>query len=147
MRLCAGDPVYVDSNVLIYVLEDDPRFGQAARSFLDDCADGTYNAFISAAVCSEVLTGPYRRGDAHAVETARDLLNNDDLFLVLEHTRKDFEASARLRGQSSLDFADSLHVVTAQNNGCRGLVTNDHRLISGGDPLVVPLASLAAGAL
>ncbi|MBM3669822.1 MAG: type II toxin-antitoxin system VapC family toxin [Actinobacteria bacterium] len=145
MALSAGDPVYVDSNVVIYVLEDDPRFGPAARSFLADCADGTYNAFISAAVCAEVLTGPYRRGDAHAVETARDLLNNDDLFLVLDHTRKDFEASARLRGQSGLDFADSLHVATATNNGCRALVTNDRKLVSGGDPLVVPLASLSAG--
>lgn len=145
MTLRAGDTVYVDSNVLIYVLEDDPRFGGVALSFLAACADGAYNACISDAVCAEVLTGPFRRGDAHAVETARDLLNNDHLFLVLDHTRKDFEASARLRGQSGLTFADSLHVATASNNGCRALVTNDHRLVVSGNPLVVPLESWIPG--
>jgi predicted nucleic acid-binding protein len=142
MALSAGDSVYVDSNVLIYVLEDDPQFGRVARDFLGACADGAYTACISDAVCAEVLTGPFRRGSAHAVEAARSLVDNDHLFLMLQHTRKDFETSARLRGQVGLGFVDALHLATATNNGCHALVTNDRRLVASGDPRVVPLTSL-----
>jgi len=143
MPIPAGASVYVDSNVLIYLLQGDPAFGGVARSFLADCSDGRYQACISDAVCSEVLTGPYRSGDAHAVDAARALLDSTDLFLHLHHSHADFVRAAQLRGQQGLGFADALHLATAANNGCDALVTNDRRLVVESNPLVVPLPSLA----
>lgn len=143
MPLLTGGSVYVDSNVLIYILQGDPKFGNIARTFLTACIDGRYQACISDAVCSEVLTGPYRAGDAHAVDSARALVDNADLFLILPHSHDDFVSAARLRGQQGMGFVDALHVATASNNGCDALVTNDRRLVASSNPLVVPLQSLA----
>ena len=140
--LSPGTSIYVDANVLIYLLAGDERFGQASRKLLIACAEGEFRAFISDAVCAEVLAGPYRRGDRRALQAARALIEDSNLFVVLSHSRSDFEASAQLRGERGLGFIDALHVATAENNGCEVLVTNDRGLTSSGIPWIVPLADV-----
>ena len=140
--VASGSSVYVDANVLIYLLAGDERWGAAARDFLLSCAAGEYRAFISDAVCAEVLAGPYRKGDQRALQAARALIEDSNLFVVLSHSRADFEASAQLRGERGLGFIDALHVATAENNDCEVLVTNDRGLTSSGIPWIVPLAEV-----
>lgn len=143
MRTIApGSNVYVDANVLIYLLAGDERWGAVARDFLLSCANGEYRAVISDAVCAEVLVGPYRGGDREALDAAKSLIYDANLFVRLSHSRDDFEASAQLRGERGLGFIDALHVATAQHNGCEAFVTNDRGLMASGIPLVVPLADV-----
>ena len=138
-RLPAGANVYLDANVLIYVLAGDPDWGSVSRDFLVACAEGEYRAFISDAVRAEVLVGPYRSGDRQALEAARRLVDDPDLFVLLPHTSEDFRLSAQLRGEQGLAFIDALHVATAQNNGCDVLLTNDRRLLTAGIPWIAGL--------
>lgn len=140
--LQSGAHVYVDANVLIYVLAGDAKWGAAARDFLVACADGEYRAFISDAVRAEVLVGPYRSGDRRALEAASSLVDDSDLFVLLSHSGEDFRLSAQLRGEQGMGFIDALHVATARNNDCDVLLTNDARLRSSGIPEIVPLADL-----
>lgn len=137
--IASGSSVYVDANVLIYLLAGDERWGAASRDFLLSCAAGEYRAFISDAVCAEVLVGPYRGGDREALDAARSLIDDANLFVRLSHSRDDFVASAQLRGERGLGFIDALHVATARNNGCEALITNDRGLTQSGIPWIVPL--------
>lgn len=142
MALAPGANVYVDSNVLIYLLAGNGEWAHASRDFLIACAEGEYRAFISDAVRAEVLVGPYRHGDRESLEAARALVDDSDLFVFLSHSREDFLVSAQLRGEQGLGFIDALHVATARNNGCDALVTNDRRLTSSGIGGIVALADV-----
>lgn len=140
--LAPGANVYVDANVLIYLLAGHGEWAHASRDFLIACADGEYRAFISDAVRAEVLVGPYRQRDRVSLDAARALVDDGNLFSFLSHSSEDFRLSAQLRGEQGLGFIDALHVATAHNNGCEALVTNDRRLQSCGIPWIVPLADV-----
>lgn len=142
MIMETGSWVYLDSNVVIYALTADAQWGSLSRKVLEACAQGALRGCISDAVCAEVLSGPYRTGDQTALAAARRLVEDEDLFMVLSHSREDFRESARLRGERGLGFVDALHVATASNNGCHALITNDQGLHAAQIPLVVPLAGV-----
>jgi predicted nucleic acid-binding protein len=115
--------IYLDSCLLIYVEEEDPRFH---RPVLDAFAGRSGGEFcISAVVKAECLVGAYKRNDPFREAAYEHLFGR---FRVLEIAEPTFLLAARLRANHGLKLPDALHLACAQENGCEALWTNDNRM-------------------
>lgn len=119
--------VYLDSNVLIYLLEASPRWGPSAESLLRSCSLGQSEAVVGDAVVAEVMVGALRSpaGDL-ARETAA--LFTDGPLTVVSHDSDVFLQAARIRASLGGHLLDALHVATALAAGCDAVVSHDARM-------------------
>ncbi len=56
-----GSMIYVDTNVWVYAITADPKFGKKCRQILEELEKGKLDAMISVQVLSEVSDVLYRR--------------------------------------------------------------------------------------
>jgi predicted nucleic acid-binding protein len=121
--------VYLDSNVLIYLLDANPTYLSRVERLLSMTSAGAFRATTGDLTVTEILVRPLASGDQDAVSRIAGFLDSG-LVDVRSHTREDFEMAARVRAAHRTSIPDALHVATAVNAGCTVLVTNDARMPS-----------------
>lgn len=135
--------IAVDSNVLIYLTEDDAERVDVAGAIVDAVAEGRTEGVLSSAGLSEVLVGPARSADGAGFErlaaTIRDLG-----FQVVALDATTAEDAAWIRGQTGMSLPDAIHVACARSSGASALITNDRRITSRAGLEVLYLDDLAA---
>lgn len=119
----ASRPVYLDSCLLIYLVEEDPVSGARVAAMLREHASGHF-AF-SPLVRMEVLVKPIRLGDLALRQRYDRAL---DALTLLDMPAAVYDAAAILRARFGLRTPDALHLACAQHHGCDALWTNDGRL-------------------
>ena len=115
--------IYLDSCLLVYVIEDDPVFGAATRQRLAET--GVAQLAISPLVRLECLVGPMKTGDRALRLRYEQALG---LLLLLDMPAAVYDGAAELRARYGLRTPDALHLACAQHHGCQALWTNDDRL-------------------
>lgn len=115
----------VDTAPLIYLVERNPAFVDAAREVLRRINDGAPRGVSSVVTLTEVLIVPKRAGRADLETACRDLLLNNDNFTLLPLDVAVAERAADLRARYNLKTPDALQVATALENGCQAFLTND----------------------
>lgn len=115
--------IYLDSCLVIYLVEDHPRWGEAVAGAIARAEAARFG--ISPLVKCECLVGPMKRGDP-VLERAYGQLF--DQFLPLPMPDPVYVQAARLRAHFGLRTPDALHLACAQHHGCHALWTNDDRL-------------------
>lgn len=135
--------VALDANVLIALLEDPTRRGEAAARILDAIDEGTLEGVAATIVVTEVLSGPARAGDATGFELLADQLREASLRYVPVSIEV-AEDAAWLRTGRALSFPDALHLAAARAAGATAFVTNDRRIRSTQQLEVVYLDDLVA---
>lgn len=119
--------VYLDSNVLIYLLEDSPTWGARAGALLRACASRQVDAVVGDAVVAEVMVGALRSpGEELSRQTAE--LFSDGPLAVVSHDRSMFLEAARIRAQLGGQLLDALHIATAMAAGCDAVISHDARM-------------------
>jgi predicted nucleic acid-binding protein len=119
--------IAIDSNVLIYVLDDDPKRAEIASEVLDMVAAGDVEGVIASIGVVEALVGPARADDGPRFELAAATIR--DLGLEIVDMGADVaEDAAWLRGRTGLTLADAVHVASAHHARATALVTNDRRI-------------------
>jgi predicted nucleic acid-binding protein len=131
--------IYLDSCLLIYLLEDHPEFAASARAAV--AGAGPARLAISPLVQHECLVGPLRRGDPVLQSAYESFFQR---FLRLPMTEQVFAQAAHLRARFGLKTPDALHLACAQQHRCDALWTNDERLAQAAHGLAV---NLLGGAL
>lgn len=133
--------VALDSNVLIYLLDDHPRLAMPASALVDAIADGVLDGVMASVGVTEILAGAASADDGPlfelAVATIRDI--------GLEIVPLDVEAAAEaawIRGRTGASLPDALHLACATAAGATAFVTNDRRLRSPSRLEVVRLEDL-----
>ncbi|MCP9775063.1 PIN domain-containing protein [Cyanobium sp. WAJ14-Wanaka] len=116
---------YIDSCVVIYALEDDPRFGKAAKGALAELRQQGLQPVISALVRLECLVQPLALGHSERLHRCHGFLQLFESVRIQDST---FELATELRAQHRLRTPDALHLATALGHNCQALVTNDGRL-------------------
>jgi predicted nucleic acid-binding protein len=119
--------VYLDSCILIYLLEGQAERRDRIRAALSGYSEGTFCA--SDLVRLECRVGPLRTNDT------RTLAEYDGLFLqmtILPMPKHVFDLATELRAQHGMKTPDALHLATAMANGCAEFWTGDLRLSSVG---------------
>ena len=129
MRRLLGRQVYLDSNVLIYFLEEDRTYFPAVARLFTLASTGGFRTLTGDLSVTEVLVHPIASGDQTAVERIRAFLASG-LVEIRPHTRWEFEQAAHIRASRRTSLPDALHLATAVATGCTVLVTNDLRMPS-----------------
>lgn len=116
------DKVYLDSCLVIYLVERHPRFFVPLRDRIAAHADATF--CVSALTRLEVLTRPLREQDKPLTQRYEAFLGAHELLAIDDAT---VDAALHWR-VSGLKTPDALHVALAKQNDCTAFWTNDDRL-------------------
>lgn len=127
-RLAAHAIVGLDTSVIIYHLEANPRYETLTRQLLEGIQAGERQAIVSVVALMELTVHPWRHDKpmvARHYETV--LLYFPNLHLV-DVNREVARRAAQLRAGHDVRPADALHVATALVNKATAYVTNDRAL-------------------
>ena len=129
MTLSGHRRIALDSNVLIYLLEDHPQFGSSAGVVVDAIGRGDVSATISTIALVEILGGPAKSGDGEAFERMADAIRGLEMTVIALDAELATDA-AWLHGSIGGTAADAIHLATARRSGATAFVTNDKRIRS-----------------
>lgn len=116
--------IYLDSCIVIYLIEEHSTFAPAVETLLANHADALLH--ISSLTEMECLVMPLRNQNQVLVDKFRDWF--DDV-IVLSNTREIFQQGAQLRADhKTLKTPDAIHLATALHYGCDEFWTHDDRL-------------------
>jgi predicted nucleic acid-binding protein len=119
--------VFLDSNIVIYAVEDPPTFGARATARLGALRAAGDSFMVSDLTRMECLVGPLRSGDAalafqfHALFAAAGVQ-------VVPITAAVCERAALIRATMRFKPMDSLQLGSAVTHGANRFLTNDTRL-------------------
>lgn len=127
-RAVTRELVYLDTNVIISVVEGTQGLSEPQRAFLLGLDDGSSKALTSELTLAECLVKPLADRNANAVQTFSLLLDNRPTLQVTPITRDVLLKAARLRAEAGMKLADAIHMATASLAGCSAFVTDDRRI-------------------
>ncbi len=123
-----GKNVYLDTNILIYLMEGYETHWQNLKTLGESIQTGEAKIVTSEMTLCEILVKPFKDGNLKAVQTYRDFLE-DDSFIELKPTSREIYLKASLyRAEFGLKMPDAIHVATAVHTDCEVFITNDHRI-------------------
>ena len=115
--------IYLDACIIIYFLEEHPRFGDPIGHAIEFAPDRLFCA--SPLVELECLVAPLRDNNRSLLERYEDFFREQ---IVLEIETPIYRLAAELCARHRLKTPDALHLATAQYHGCAEIWTNDNRL-------------------
>ena len=120
--------IYIDTVVLIYVVEQAPVYGSLLAALWTKLQAGNLEVFTSELIVMETLVIPIRNSDTFLIDAYEQLLRSPQIQLIPVNQNILREA-ARLRAVTpSLRTPDAIHVATAMTSECSQFLTNDRRL-------------------
>jgi predicted nucleic acid-binding protein len=118
--------IYLDTNVVIYVVEDPAAFGPRARSRLRAISAADRVA-LSELTPTECCSYPLRQADFALLRLYDGFFLRPDV-LVVPITTNVFRRATVIQALHDFSTVDAIHLATAVENGCQVLLTNDSRL-------------------
>ena len=125
MTLRVADRVFVDTNILLYSISDDPAETRKQEVAADLLADS--DCYLSVQVLQEFFNQATRSNKANALsaEAAWTMIRAWRRFPVHENNLDILDAAYALYCDHHFSWWDSLIVAAAQAQGCRTLYTED----------------------
>ncbi len=120
--------VYLDANIVIYLVEQHPTFGPKARSRVNTLRAAGHEIAVSDAARMECLVLPYRNGDVALLGTYASFFNDPDMK-VFPLTPPVCERTAQIHGLHRFKIPDSIHLAAAVEHGCGLFLTADAQLV------------------
>jgi predicted nucleic acid-binding protein len=117
------DKIYLDSCIVIYLVERHPIFAPGIQKALMNAGDVMLS--VSPLVRLEVLVKPKRETD-HFLQQRYERFLAEQCILDMPNAVYDLALS--LRVQHNLKTPDALHLATAKHHDCNAFWTNDNRL-------------------
>jgi predicted nucleic acid-binding protein len=117
--------VYVDTNAVIYFVEDIEPYRAASEPLWAALRAGAQEVVTSDLTLLEVLVKPLRVGDLAFVALYRNLLLATAGLTSMPIDRPILEAAAGLRATVGLKTPDAIHAATALQAHATLFVTND----------------------
>ena len=116
---------YLDTNVIISVIEATNALGSAQARFIERVDAGEVEACTSELTLAECLVKPFAARDLVAIRAFLTFLDGRPVLPVLPIDRAILLSAARLRAQLGNKLPDAIHVATALAAGCDLFVTSD----------------------
>ncbi|MEO7908786.1 MAG: PIN domain-containing protein [Roseiflexaceae bacterium] len=125
LTLPISETVYVDTNTVIYRVEEVKPYIDVARPLWDALDAGTQDIATSELSALEALIKPLRLQNASLQELFLGTLYHTPGLLCILITRQILESAAQVRATLGLKTPDAIHAATALIEGCTLFVTND----------------------
>jgi predicted nucleic acid-binding protein len=120
--------VYLDANVVIYLIEQNPVWGPKAAARLARARASGDELATSDAARLEVLVVPYRNADMALLAAYAAFFSDPDLH-VFPLSAAVCEHAARIRAvQKTIRPPDNIHLAAAVEHGCGLFLTSDAQL-------------------
>lgn len=115
---------YLDSVIVIYLVEQNPQFAPAAERWL---LAHPRDIVSSELVRMECLIMPVRNGDAARIAEFEDFFRTRVATMV-PLDRAVFDRATAIRANSKIKTPDALNLAAATEAGCDVFLTNDPQL-------------------
>jgi predicted nucleic acid-binding protein len=122
-----GSAAALDTNTIIYYVEEHPDYLPALMPVFDRIRDGRLSGHVSVMSVMEVLVLPIRASNQYLANRYREMLRDSANVWLHEISEAIAERAASLRALYRLTPPDAIVVATAVEAGCTHLVTNDSR--------------------
>jgi predicted nucleic acid-binding protein len=122
-----GKTVGLDTAPLIYFIEENPTYLEAAKLFFEAMDRGDFTVVTSTVTLLEVLVHPLRSNNVALATEYRDILLNSKL-MMLEVSSAIAEQAAQLRAAHDIRTPDAIQLSAALHAGATHFLTNDVRL-------------------
>lgn len=117
--------VNLDTNVVIYYLEDRRPYADLMETVFELIDTGALEAVLSSIVQMELLVKPIRENDLDAVDEIMEFVEQTANLSVFEVSRVVALQAAVIRAEG-LPVPDALIVATGAAAECDATITNDH---------------------
>ena len=128
MSSLGGRAVGIDTAIVIYFIEEHPKFLPLVLPIFREADQGKRDLITSAVTLLEVLVVPYRAGNRALADRYEALLTRSRGIRLIDATLDQLRAAAQLRAATGVRIPDALQLVAALGSGCTAFVTNDRRL-------------------
>jgi predicted nucleic acid-binding protein len=130
--LAASGRIGLDTSILIYHFEGNPRYTPLTSSVFTAVASGV-EAVLSSLAVMEILMKPMRDEQSRLARTIADRLRSMPNFTFVPSGFDIAVEAARLRARYSLRPPDAIHLATSLQAGVDAFITNDadFRKVSG----------------
>jgi len=120
----------LDSNILIYILDDNSPFSKPALDLLKRLENTEASVCLSTVARTEILHQPYQIS-AEIGEKAKRFLSSFGFISFIEVSEDIADKAAKLSAKvgAKLKNIDSIHLATALEKGATEFWTNDHELL------------------
>jgi predicted nucleic acid-binding protein len=119
--------VFLDTNIVIYLIENPPVFGPRAAAHLTALRTALHAFAVSDLVRLECRVQPMRRAD-HRLLGQYDAFFASPEVQVLPLTAAVCDRATLLRATHNFQTPDALQLAAAVVHGCDRFLTNDNRL-------------------
>jgi len=123
----AGTRVFWDTNLFIYLLEDNPEFGPAVADLRKRMLRRKDRLVTSAMTVGEILVRPVSLRNLAVVERYRKYFSSPSVMLA-PFDLAAAEIYAHVRQDRSIQPADAIQLSSAAASGVDLFITNDDRL-------------------
>ena len=128
MASLGGGPIGIDTAIVIYFIEEHPRFLPLILPLFREADQGRRELITSAVTLLEVLVVPYRAGNRLLADRYEALLTRSRGIRLVDLTRDQLRAAAQLRAVTGVRTPDALQLVAAIGSTCAAFLTNDRRI-------------------
>ncbi len=120
--------MYVDTNILIYHLEDALPYALLTQVIFDGIENKKFRGHTSTLSFLELNVKPYELARPDRALTHIALLKNLPNFSIHPLSLEMADTAARLRAKYHLKTPDAIHLATAIDCGCETMIGNDKGL-------------------
>jgi predicted nucleic acid-binding protein len=120
-----GQHVYLDANIVIYIVEGVPAYLDQIRALMTAVNAGEIIAVTSELPLAETLVKPLKDQQPALQQAYKIFLTPTPAFELIPISRAILEDAARLRPTTKLKLPDAIHRATALSYQCDSFLTND----------------------
>jgi len=108
---------YFDTNVLIYLLEENPTYIDKVSGIITDLENLGCQLFTSELTLAECLVKPFTDNDVDSQKIYLASIKTSEFLTVKPVSRKILIEASQLRAMYKNKLPDSIHLATALENG------------------------------
>lgn len=123
-----GQKIGIDTAVVIYLLEEHPKYLSYAEKLFKNIQNGQIEAVFSVIGLIELQTGVKRRNRYDLAFSYRTLLGTFPNLSITGINEQVVEISSDLRARYGISTPDAIHIATAIDFGANTFITNDKTL-------------------
>jgi len=123
-----GQTIGIDTQILIYYLEDNPEYADRIEKILEDVQQGKFQAVFSSIGLIEILTGPKKRGNYDLAAQYRQMIASIPNLVLKGINENIVEVASDLRARYNVATPDAILIATAIDFGADTFITNDQTL-------------------
>jgi predicted nucleic acid-binding protein len=123
-----GKRAYLDTNIIIYLMEGYEVFERQLLDIRDGLAAGEIELVTSELTLCEALVVPFRENDSALITTYRQFIEESGAFDLRSTNREIYVRASLYRAQFGMKTPDAIHVATALEANCDIFLTNDRPL-------------------